>query len=96
MRKIGEKMGEIKRMYIRPRFRGKGIGRDLLERLINEALKFGYSKIRLDTGPFMKEAHGLYFSFGFRNIKPYPESEVLGDNIPKEITENWVFMEKQL
>jgi len=96
MRKIGEKIGEIKRMYVRPVFRGKGIGRVLLEKLINGAQDFGYSKLRLDSGPFMKEAHGLYYSFGFRNIKPYPESEVLGENIPKEISENWIFMEMDL
>jgi len=96
MRKIGEKIGEIKRMYVRPVFRGKGIDRSLLEKLINKAQDFGYSKLRLDSGPFMKEAHGLYYSFGFRNIKPYPESEVLGENIPKEISENWSFMEMVL
>jgi len=93
MRKIGEKIGEIKRMYVRPVFRGKGIGRTLLEKLIGEAQDFGYSKLQLDSGPFMKEAHGLYYSSGFRKIKPYPESEVLGETIPKEITENWIFME---
>lgn len=96
MRKIGEKIGEIKRMYVRPVFRGKGIGRTFLEKLIGEAQDFGYSKLRLDSGPFMKEAHGLYYSFGFSNIKPYPESEVLGENIPKEISENWIFMEMDL
>lgn len=96
MRKIGEKIGEIKRMYVRPVFRGKGMGRTLLEILIGEAQDFGYSKLRLDSGPFMKEAHGLYYSFGFRIIDPYPESEVLGENIPKEISENWIFMEMDL
>ncbi|MHA1986753.1 MAG: GNAT family N-acetyltransferase [Promethearchaeota archaeon] len=96
MRKIVEKIGEIKRMYVRPKFRGMGIGRTLLEQLIDEARDFGYSKLRLDTGPFMKEAQGLYYSFGFRNIEPYPESEVLGENIPKEISENWIFMEMDL
>ena len=96
MRKIGEKVGEIKRMYVRPVFRGKGMGRTLLEKLIDEAQDFGYSKLRLDSGPFMKEAHGLYYSFGFRNIEPYPESEVLGEDIPKEISENWIFMEMDL
>ncbi|MHA1932922.1 MAG: GNAT family N-acetyltransferase [Promethearchaeota archaeon] len=96
MRKIGEKIGEIKRMYVRPVFRGKGIGRAFLEKLIDEAKDCGYSKVRLDTGPFMKEAHELYNSFGFRNIQPYPESEVLGEEIPKEITENWLFMELKL
>ncbi|MHA2252432.1 MAG: GNAT family N-acetyltransferase [Candidatus Kariarchaeaceae archaeon] len=96
MRKIGEKIGEIKRMYVRPAFRGEGIGRTLLEKLIDNARDFGYSRIRLDTGPFMKEAYGLYYSFGFRNINAYPESEVLGEEIPKEITENWIFMEMKL
>ena len=96
MRKIREKIGEIKRMYVRPVFRGKGIGRTLLEKLINNAQDSGYTKLRLDSGPFMKEAHRLYYSFGFRNIKPYPESELLGENIPKEISENWIFMEMVL
>ncbi|MHA2339808.1 MAG: GNAT family N-acetyltransferase [Candidatus Hodarchaeales archaeon] len=96
MRQIGEKIGEIKRMYVRPAFRGGGIGRTLLEKLIDKARDFGYSRIRLDTGPFMKKAHELYYSFGFRNIDSYPESEVLGEEIPKEITENWIFMEMKL
>jgi GNAT superfamily N-acetyltransferase len=96
MRKIGEKIGEIKRMYVRPISRGIGLGRALLEKLVSEAKGFGYSKLRLDSGPFMKEAHGLYYSFGFRNIDPYPESEVRGENMPREISENWIFMEMDL
>jgi hypothetical protein len=44
----------------------------------------------------MKKAHGLYYSFGFSNIKSYPESEILGENIPKEFSENWIFMEMVL
>lgn len=93
MRKIGDKIGEIKRMYVRSIYRGNGIGRTLLKKLFEEARHFGYSKLRLDSGPFMKEAQGLYKSFGFNRIKPYPESEVLGENIPKEISQNWIFME---
>jgi GNAT superfamily N-acetyltransferase len=96
MRKIGDKIGEIKRMYVRPVCRGKGIGRILLKTLIKEANHFGYSKIRLDTGSFMKEAYELYYSEGFREIGPYPESEVLGEEIPKEISQNWKFMELTL
>jgi GNAT superfamily N-acetyltransferase len=96
MRKIGEKLGEIKRMYVRPKFRGNGIGRTLLEKLIDQAHDFGYSKLRLDSGPFMKEAHGLYYSLGFKVIDPYPESEVRGENMLKEIRDNWVFMEMKL
>lgn len=96
IKKIGDKIGEIKRMYVKPVFRGKGLGRILLNKLIEDANKFGYLKLRLDSGPFMKAAQNLYKSVGFSRIKPYPESEVLGENIPKEITQNWIFMEKIL
>ena len=93
LRKIGDKMGEVKRMYVKPVFRGKGLGRMLLNKIIEDGKNFGYFKLRLDSGPFMKEAQGLYRSFGFNEINPYPESEVLMEHIPKEISQNWIFME---
>ena len=82
---------EIKRMYIRPVFRRKGIGRNLLTKLVDKAKEFDYSKIRLDSTRFMKKAHHLYKSFGFIEIEPYGESE-----IPEEIRDYWIFMEKNL
>jgi GNAT superfamily N-acetyltransferase len=88
MRKIREDIGEIKRMYVRPAFRGKGIGRALVEGLIDEARAIGYPRIRLDSTRFMKAAHSLYRSVGFREIEPYPESE-----IPEEFHPHWIFME---
>jgi GNAT superfamily N-acetyltransferase len=91
MRQIRQDIGEIKRMYVRPAFRGRGIGRKLVESLIKEGRKIGYPRIRLDSTRFMKEAHSLYRSVGFREIEPYPESE-----IPEEFQEHWVFMEKDL
>lgn len=91
MRRIREDTGEIKRMYVRPRLRGKGIGKKLLEELLSEARKIGYPKIRLDSARFMKEAHTLYRSMGFQEIDPYPESE-----IPAEFQPNWIFMELKL
>ena len=91
MRRIRENIGEIKRMYIRPKFRGKGIGRALLECLFDEAREMGYPKILLDSSRFMKEAHSLYRSAGFQEIDPYPESE-----IPSEFQAHWIFMEKKL
>ncbi len=91
LRRIREDMGEIKRMYVRPQFRGKGIGRAILEALLDEARDAGYPKVRLDSARFMKAAHSLYRSAGFREIEPYPESE-----IPTDFQENWIFMEKQL
>jgi ribosomal protein S18 acetylase RimI-like enzyme len=96
LRKIGDKIGEVKRMYVSPIFRGKGLGRSLLNKLIEEGKKCGYTKLRLDSGPFMKEAQGNYRSVGFNEIRPYPESEVLGQNIPEEISQNWIFMELSL
>jgi ribosomal protein S18 acetylase RimI-like enzyme len=89
LRKIGEDVGEIKRMYVRPEFRRKGIGRSLLEAIINEAIYIDYSKIRLDSAPFAKEAQALYRLFGFQDIEPYLEKI----EIPLEHRANWVFME---
>jgi GNAT superfamily N-acetyltransferase len=91
MKRIREGMGEIKRMYVRPEFRGKGIGRVLLEALIAEARQIGYPTVRLDSARFMKAAHSLYRSAGFQEIEPYPESE-----IAPQFQRHWVFMEKQL
>jgi GNAT superfamily N-acetyltransferase len=89
LRKIGEDVGEIKRMYVRPEFRRKGIGRSLLEAIINEAAYIDYSRIRLDSAPFAKDAHTLYRVFGFQDIEPYVEKI----EIPLEYRANWVFME---
>ncbi|MGD2158216.1 MAG: GNAT family N-acetyltransferase [Anaerolineales bacterium] len=91
LRKIGEEIAEIKRMYVRPSFRGRGIGRELLEYLFCEAELLGYKTIRLDSARFMDVAHSLYRSFGFKDVKPYSESE-----IPEEIQEHWVFMERDV
>ncbi|AFZ31757.1 GCN5-related N-acetyltransferase [Gloeocapsa sp. PCC 7428] len=88
LRKIGEDVGEIKRMYVRPEYRRKGIGKALVQAIISEAQQIGYSKLRLDCAPFAKAAQALYHSVGFQRIQPYPESE-----IPEEYYVNWIFME---
>ena len=88
---IGERVGEIKRMYVRPQFRRRGLGRKLLGNLVEQSVTMGHAVLRLDSAWFMEAAHALYHSFGFREIAPYPESE-----IPKEIQYLWVFMEKDL
>ena len=90
-RKITQDVGEIKRMYVRPKLRGSGIGRLLLETAIIESRDIGYSKIRLDSTRFMTTAHALYKSAGFYEIDPYIESE-----IPPMFHQYWIFMEKQL
>ncbi|MBD2441411.1 GNAT family N-acetyltransferase [Nostoc sp. FACHB-110] len=92
LRQIGEDVGEIKRMYVRPKFRQQGIGRALLENLIYEAANIGYSRLLLDTAPFAKEALALYRSLGFQDTEPYIEKTEL----PPEHKANWVFMELKL
>lgn len=91
LRKIHADTGEVKRMYVRSEFRGKGVGKALIERLCDEARQIGYAKIRLDSAPFMRSAHALYRANGFYDIDSYPESEV-----PAEYYANWLFMERML
>jgi len=80
---------ELKRMYVRPQFRGRGVGRALATTLIQEARDIGYKRMRLDTGNFLLAALGLYQSLGFVAIQPYHE-------VPKDIQHVAVFMELAL
>ncbi len=67
---------EMKRMYVRPAFRGRGLGRLLAERLIGEARAIGYGTMKLDTEPDFHEAVGLYRSLGFVDIPRYNDDPV--------------------
>ena len=72
MRKLENGICEMKRLFVRDGFRGKAIGVSLIEHLIAEAHKEGYSKMRLDTfPPKMGKAVSLYESHGFQPIPPY-------------------------
>ena len=68
----------MKRLYIKPEFRGKGFGKLLVNAVIDEAKKIGYTKMRLDTVPQMKEAINLYREIGFKEIEPYRENPIDG------------------
>ncbi|MHA2326560.1 MAG: GNAT family N-acetyltransferase [Promethearchaeota archaeon] len=96
LRKIREEVGEVKNMYVRPEFQGRGIGRILLEHLIKEAKSIGSSKLRLDTGPFMNKAQDQYHSVGFYNISPYPESDIIQIDDLESVRSKWIFMEMKL
>jgi len=91
LHQIREKSGEIKRMYIRPAYQGKGYGKALMQQLLQKAKEFGYSSVYLDTGPFMTAAHRLYRSFAFTECNEYAETE-----IPPQLRTQWLFMEKPL
>jgi ribosomal protein S18 acetylase RimI-like enzyme len=70
---------EMKRLYLRPQFRGKGLGRVLADRVIAEARQISYERMRLDTvEPVMKDAVAMYRKIGFREIAPYCENPIAG------------------
>ena len=78
LRKLDEGICEMKRLYVKPSGRGKGLGKLLVQTVIDEAVKIGYKKMRLDTVPKMKEAIDLYLKIGFKEIKPYRENPIEG------------------
>lgn len=75
LRPIDPAVAEIKRMYVRPQARGQGTGRAILERLLADARTIGYQIARLETAPFMTQAHALYRSVGFQNRPIFDHTE---------------------
>ena len=78
LRKLEQDTCEMKRLYVRSEFRGKGAARKLVEGLIGEARSIGYRRLVLDTLPSMEAAHKLYRTLGFREIPPYPKNPIPG------------------
>lgn len=72
LHKLDAEICEMKRLYLRPQFRGKGLGRIIADRIIADARQIGYRRMRLDTvGPVMQDAVAMYRKIGFREIASY-------------------------
>ena len=78
LRKLEPDTCELKRLYVRPAFRGLGAGRELVKQLIDEARGIGYRRMLLDTLPSMREAHKIYRTLGFREIPSYQKNPIPG------------------
>jgi putative acetyltransferase len=89
LKRLDDETCEMKRMFVDTRFRGRGIGRALTERLLESAKTLGYARMRLDTSFRQAEALALYERFGFTRIEPYYE-------LSQDMREWLVFMELDL
>jgi putative acetyltransferase len=78
LRRLEPGIGEMKRLYVRPEYRGTGLGKRLAQKVLEEAGSIGYRQIRLDTTPEMTEAIRLYESLGFARIAPYRPNPIEG------------------
>ena len=84
---FGDEYGELKRMYVRPQFRGLGLAKQLLDHLADFARQRGVNALRLETGIYQTEAIGLYERWGFVRIPPF------GDYKPDPLS---LFFEKRI
>ena len=91
VRRTSDGASEMKRVFVRPDQRGGGLGITIVRRLITDATSYGYTSMRLDSGPFMTSAHRLYEAAGFQDRPIYDGAEV-----PGELHHNWRFMERSL
>lgn len=89
LREVDDHSCEMKRMFVYPRFHGKGVGRALAEAVIEEARAIGYRSMLLDTSIRQDEAQALYRRLGFQVIEPYYE-------LPDALRDWLVFMELRL
>ncbi len=76
LRKLNETECEMKRLYVKPEFRNKGIAKTLVEKVISDSKEIGYSSMHLDTLPFLQTAIKMYRKMGFYEIECYNDSPI--------------------
>jgi GNAT superfamily N-acetyltransferase len=74
VRRLSDALGEIKRMYVEPGHRSRGVARALLAALEDEARSLGYDRVRLDTGPLQPHAMALYTRSGYEAVERYNDN----------------------
>jgi ribosomal protein S18 acetylase RimI-like enzyme len=87
LKRLDESTAEVKRLYVRPQYQSEGIGRRLMETVIEEADEDGFDTLRLGVGPYLERAQRLYESLGFEFTPPYPQT-----GAPEAIHDDWCFM----
>lgn len=80
MRPLGDAGCEMKRLFVRPAYRGSGLGRRLAAAAIEKACAMGYQRMFLDTLPAMREARALYAALGFAACAPYYDNACPGSD----------------
>lgn len=99
LKDCGSRICEMKRMFVLAGSQGQGIGRALVENLLEEARKLGYVRMRLETGPRQLAAQKLYAAMGFQEIEPYYDlgiPEEVFAQLPQDIQRGLIFMEYRL
>lgn len=72
---FGDDYAELKRMYVRPHFRGLGLAKLVVDHLVRHSLQHGVTVLRLETGIYQAAAIGLYEQMGFQRIEPFGDYE---------------------
>ena len=90
IRILRDTVGEVKRMYNRPQYRGRGLGKKMLNKLLEAGRELECKTFLLDSARFMSAAHHIYRWAGFTDRDEYPESEP-----PQVLRKYWIYMEKK-
>jgi GNAT superfamily N-acetyltransferase len=99
LKKLAAGVAEVQRMYVPPIYRGKGIGRAIINRLIGDARSLGYRQLRLESLKFLDAVHALYHSVGFHDIDLYADNSMKSYQSAAQLDRYYsitVFMEMDL